>query len=153
MQNFFDDYLNNLNELHDDVRAEFDGLPLAALDWVPSPGFNSICVLTVHIAGAERFWLSDVVAGVDSGRDREAEFQAHGLVPEELAGRLSDSWTFVQSVLADLTLADLDTIRISPRSGKEITVSWALGHVLKHTALHLGHLQVTRQLWVDQSRS
>jgi hypothetical protein len=26
-------------------------------------------------------------------------------------------------------------------------VGWALCHILKHTALHLGHLQITRQLW------
>lgn len=153
MKKIFDDYLNNLKELHDDVRSAIDGLPRSALDWTPYPGFNSISVLAVHIAGAERYWISDVIAEMDSNRDREAEFLVHGLDPDELADRLSDSWAFVRSVLAGLTQEDLDAMRISPRNGKEITVSWALGHVLKHTALHVGHLQVTRQLWQEQSGS
>lgn len=153
MNKFFEDYLTNLKELHDDVRSAIDGLPGSALDWSPSPDFNSIGVLVVHIAGAERYWISDVVAETDSNRDRESEFSAHGLEPEELAVKLSESWAFVQSVLAGLTQVDLDSIRISPRDGREITVSWALGHVLKHTALHVGHLQVTRQLWQSQMGS
>jgi uncharacterized damage-inducible protein DinB len=151
MQKFFDDYLKNLNELHDDVRSAIKGLPLTALDWTPYPGFNSISVLAVHIAGAERYWLSDVIAGIDSGRDREAEFQVRNLEPEVITGRLTDSWGFVQGVLAELTLQDLDAKCISPRDGREVAVGWALGHVLKHTALHVGHIQITRQLWGNQS--
>ena len=107
--------------------------------------------MAVHIAGAERYWISDVVAGIDSHRDRDSEFLVHDLDPDELANRLSESWAFVQSVLTGLTQEDLGAMRISPRDGKEITVSWALGHVLKHTALHVGHLQVTHQLWKSQS--
>ena len=151
MQKLFDDYLKNLNELHDDVRSAIKGLPLTALDWIPYPGFNSISVLAVHIAGAERYWLSDVIVGIDSSRDREAEFQVHNLEPEVLTAGLADSWEFVQGVLAKLTLQDLDAKRISPRDGREFTVGWALGHVLKHTALHVGHIQITRQLWDNQS--
>jgi ankyrin repeat protein len=26
-------------------------------------------------------------------------------------------------------------------------VAWCLAHALEHTALHLGHMQITRQLW------
>jgi uncharacterized damage-inducible protein DinB len=150
VQQFFEDYLNNLNELHNDVRSAIEGLTQTALDWTPYSGINSISVLTVHIAGAERFWLSDVVLGVDSGRDREAEFQVQDLEPEVLAGRLTESWAFAQSVMGELTLQDLDAIRISPRDGREVTVAWALGHILKHTALHVGHIQITRQWWQIQ---
>jgi hypothetical protein len=28
-----------------------------------------------------------------------------------------------------------------------ITAGWALNHALAHTALHIGHAQITRQLW------
>lgn len=150
MQQFFEDYLNNLNELHNDVRSAIEGLTQTALDWTPYSGINSISVLTVHIAGAERFWLSDVVLGVDSGRDREAEFQVHDLEPKMLTGRLTESWAYAQSVMGELTLQDLDAIRISPRDGREVTVAWALGHILKHTALHVGHIQITRQWWQIQ---
>ena len=35
---------------------------------------NSMNVLVVHLIGAERYWIGDVIAGEPSGRDRESEF-------------------------------------------------------------------------------
>ena len=32
-------------------------------------------------------------------------------------------------------------------SGREFTGAWCLAHALEHTALHLGQMQITRQLW------
>jgi hypothetical protein len=29
-------------------------------------------------------------------------------------------------------------------------IAWSLLHALEHTALHLGHMQLTRQLWEQQ---
>ncbi len=54
-------------------------LPQEALDWKPEPAMNSICVLVVHIAGAERFLIGDIVKGESSQRNRPAEFMATGL--------------------------------------------------------------------------
>jgi len=28
-------------------------------------------------------------------------------------------------------------------------VAWALAHALEHTALHLGHIQIGRELWQE----
>lgn len=33
------------------------------------------------------------------------------------------------------------------------TVAWRLAHALEHTALHLGHMEITRQLWEQNSLS
>ena len=74
MQSFYADYLNNLEELHEEILHTISGLPQDAFDWTPFPGGNSLSVLIVHLTGAERYWFSDVVAGVPSGRDRESEF-------------------------------------------------------------------------------
>jgi uncharacterized damage-inducible protein DinB len=147
MEPFFADYLNNLQELHDDIRAALQGLPQAALDWAPGPDTNSLSVLVVHLTGAERYWIGDVVAGEPSARDREAEFRVQGWSIEALLQRLSGNETFAQRVLGSLNLPELETKRISPRNGRESTVAWALCHALKHTALHLGQIQLTRQLW------
>ena len=35
MQPFFQDYLDRLQELHADITQAIEGLPGAALDWVP----------------------------------------------------------------------------------------------------------------------
>jgi uncharacterized damage-inducible protein DinB len=152
MQSFFSNILNNLQELHDDIRSAVKGLPPIALDWTPGPDMNSINVLTVHLTGAERFWLGDVVAREPSGRDRETEFKVQGLSETSLVARLKANEDYLQKTLAPFTLQILDEERVSPRNGRVVTVGWALGHALKHTALHVGQIQLMRQLW-DQQQS
>jgi uncharacterized damage-inducible protein DinB len=147
MQTFFANYLNNLQELHDEIRTAIKGLPQSALDWTPGEGINSLNALVVHLTGAERYWIGDVIAGESSGRDREAEFQVQRLSEEQLTQHLSDNEKYIRKVLEPFALQELDALRTSPRNARSVTVGWALCHVLKHTSLHLGHMQITRQLW------
>ena len=150
MQPFFADYLDRLQELHENILQAIEGLPPDALDWTPGPGMNSLCVLVVHVSGAERYWIGDVVARDPSDRDRAAEFRVQGLDAAALENRLADTLVYTRGVLETLTLEDLETIRISPRDGRRFTVAWSLAHALEHTAIHVGHIQITRQLWEQQ---
>jgi hypothetical protein len=93
------------------------------------------------------------VAGEPSNRDREAEFKVRQIGPEQLKDRLADIERDAHRILETLTPQDLETVCISPRDGREFTVAWALAHLLMHTALHLGHLQMTRQLWDLEGKS
>jgi hypothetical protein len=113
MLSILEDYSERLQSLHANVERTIAGLPLPALDWAPGPDMNSLGVLAIHVAGAERYWIGDVVGRDLSGRDRAAEFHAHGLDAATLTARLAQT----------------------------------LAHALEHTALHLGHMQITRQLW------
>ncbi|UCE00684.1 MAG: DinB family protein [Chloroflexota bacterium] len=150
MEWFFVAYLDNLEELHQEVLKKIKDLPMEALDWIPVAGSNSCNILVAHIAGAEKFWLGDVVAGISSGRDREAEFTVSGKSVDELEMILAQSQEFAKKMLGGLTLADLDTSRVSPRDNRQVTVAWALDHTLKHTALHLGHIELTCQLYQSE---
>jgi uncharacterized damage-inducible protein DinB len=150
MQPFFAAYFNNLQELHDEIRKIIQELPPEALDWNFGPETNSVTVLVVHVTGAERYWIGDVIAGESSGRNREAEFKAHGWSKDELFQRLDETEKYLQEVLRNLYLPSLDKKHLSPRNGREVTAGWALAHALKHTALHLGHLELTRQLWAQK---
>ena len=145
MQTFYAACLNNLQELHNDVVKALEGLPAEALDWSPKADVNSITVLIVHLTGSQRFLFGEVVGGVDIHRDREAEFRARGLAPDELKQRLTDNITYITGELEKLTLADLE--RKCMFRTREVTVGWVIGHALKHTATHLGHIQVMRDLW------
>jgi hypothetical protein len=142
-----EDFLTILENLHGEIEDAMEGLPQTALDWVPGPDLNSLGVLVVHVAGAERYWLGDVVVGEASGRDRPAEFRTTGLATGDVLGRLADSLVYARTVAGRLTPEDLNAIRISPRDGRELRVAWCLQHVLGHTALHTGHIQITRQWW------
>jgi len=146
MQTFFEDWLNNLQELHNDIEKALNGLPPAALDWTPQAGMNSLVALVVHVTGAERFLVGEVIAREPSNRDREAEFRAHDLAAEALVKRLADSRAYIAGALEKLTLADLETKRPF-RNQREVTVGRVLGHALKHTATHMGQVQLMRELW------
>lgn len=150
MQSFFVNYLSNLQEFHDEIRKAIKGLPQHALDWNYSPDMNSMNVLVVHLIGAERYWIGDVIAGEPSGRDRESEFMVRGLSEIELLEKLNEIENYIQRKLEAFTLQEVDVSRISPRNSREVTVGWALCHTLKHTAVHVGHIQITHQLWEKQ---
>jgi uncharacterized damage-inducible protein DinB len=146
-----EDYAERLGMLHSGIHQTVEGLPPAALDWVPGPGMNSLTVLMAHVAGAERYWIGDVAGQDPSGRDRDAEFRTHGLDAAELQDRLANAFDHSRRVLEGLTPADLEATRISPRDGRTFSVAWCLAHALEHTALHLGHMQVSRQLWEQRT--
>jgi len=143
----FDDYLDRFQMLHAEMESAIEGLPVKALDWSPGPHMNSLCALVVHAAASQRYWIGDVVGQDPSGRNREAEFRAHGMSAVMLKSRLDETLAHTRSVLAELALQDLETPRASPRDGRRFTVAWALAHALEHTAIHVGHVQITRQLW------
>ena len=145
MQPYFEDYLLNLQELHNDILSTLNDLPPAALDWSPAPDVNSINVLVGHTVGAQRFLIGEAVGGDPANRDREGEFKVYGLDAEALTQRLNESFEYIRSVLDGLTVEDLASARNF--RGQKRSVAWILGHALKHTATHMGHIQLMRQVW------
>lgn len=141
------DYLERLETLHAGVEQALEGLPPAALDWVPGPDMNSLTVLAVHIAGSQRFWIGELVGRDPSGRKRPAEFRASGLGLTTLQTTLAQVLTNSRSTLVQVTLEMMEDTRVSPFDQREVTVAWCLAHALEHTALHLGQMQITRQMW------
>jgi len=145
MESYFEDYLWNLKELHKDILDAIKDLPPAALDWSPAAEMNSISALVVHTVGAQRFLIGEVVADEPADRDREAEFKVHGVDAGELAQRLNDSFEYIRSALEGLPADELAKMR--GFRGRERSVAWITGHTLKHTATHMGQIQLMRQLW------
>jgi len=144
MQTFYTDCLNNFQELHDDVAKTIAGLPPEALDWSPKKGVNSITALIAHLTGSQRFLFGEVIGGQDVHRDRDAEFLVKGLTTEQLTQQLNDSLEYIKDRMEGLTIADLT--RSCMFRTREVTVGWAIGHSLKHTATHLGHIQVMHDM-------
>jgi len=147
MLTIFENYLELLESLHTGIHQTIEGLSTEALDWTPGPDMNSLAVLVAHIAGSERYWIGDIAGNEPSGRVRESEFQTAGVDEAALSARLEAVLAHSRTVLERLTLAELEAKRSNPRDGREYTVAWAVFHALEHTALHLGQMQLTRQLW------
>jgi len=151
MQTFFNEFLNLLQNCHNDINVALEGLPSAALDWTPGSDMNSISVLVFHTTGSERYWIGDIAAQDPTKRDRKAEFRVHDLSVDILKKRLADNMEYSRTALEKFTVQDLETKRVSASDGREFTVAWALLHALEHAALHPGQIQLTRQLW-EQSK-
>ncbi len=141
-------YLERIEDLRSQVGRLIADLPAEALNWRPLATANSLAVLAVHIAGAEHFWIGEVVGGLPATRDRDAEFAIQAKTAEELVRQLDDTATETHQLLAILPPAELDGERQA--RGRTIPVRWCLLHVIDHTALHLGHMQLTYQLWTGR---
>lgn len=139
--------IERLEALHRAIEKAIDGLPDEALDWQPGAEMNSLGVLLAHTMGAQRYWIGDVAGGDDSGRDRESEFRSKGVDATELIERSRAILAHSRSVLTRLSPADLPIMREASLSGRRVTAAWAILHALEHTALHTGHIEITRQLW------
>ncbi len=150
MNPFYEAYYQRVQTLHGELRKAMERLAEAALDWSPGPEMNSITVLVTHLTGAERYWIGDVALGEPSGRVREAEFHQTGQNVSALNQRLDDLEVYVKEALEKLTLEDLLRVTVSPRDQRQFTTAWALLHALEHAALHVGQVQLTRQLWDRQ---
>lgn len=146
MEQFCVDFLERLQALHHDFIQTFEGLPAEALDWVPGDQMNSFCVLVVHTAGSARWWIG-ISLGNPPERNRDAEFQAKGLSAAELKERFAAVEAYARSSLENFSLDQLAVEYPVPNSNRRITAAWGLLHVMEHTGLHLGHAQITRQLW------
>ncbi len=145
-------YLHMINDLRQQVADIVRDLPATALNWRPLPqvedhATNSLAVLAAHIAGAEHFWVAEVIAGEPPTRDRPAEFALVVQGPDELLVRLAAVAEETNRLLTALPASTLEEQR--QVQGRQVSVRWGLLHVIDHTALHLGHMQITYQLWMD----
>lgn len=142
----FEAYAEQLAHLHQEAEKLIADLSPDALNWQPMPGMNSIAVLVAHLTGAERYWIGDVAAGDPHERNRQAEFEVRDVDAETLIERLRASDEYIASAVNAFSLDDLLAERTAPRDGRTFTVAWALLHALEHTAMHVGHIQMTRQI-------
>jgi len=154
MHPFFQDYHQRLTDLHQDILNAIAGMPLEALDWTPfqetTGDMNSINVLVTHLCGAERYWIGEVACGDISGRVRAEEFQVSGMEADSLSAKINGATQYAQSALENLAIDNLAKDGTTPGDSRVFTVGWALLHALEHSAVHLGHIQITRQLWDEK---
>ena len=149
MDPLFGAVVKRLQEMHQQYIEYMDGLSPDELDWSPGPEMNSLCVLAVHVTAAERFWIG---LGIDdvSRRDRPAEFLASGYELAALRDLFADNIAFYEEAFkgqdGKRLREVLDVSHYMDRPSQEVTRGYALLRGLDHTAEHLGHAGMTRQL-------
>lgn len=144
----------NLRTIISDMQAELNGIPDADLNaWLPAIAqrggaeMNTFAAICLHTASAGEYMTLHAVGRRHMDRNREAEFAASGTRTE--IDRAFDRWlTDLHALLETLTEDDLgkDTI-IEKYTARGMDNAGALLHALGHAAVHLGHIQIQRQLW------
>jgi hypothetical protein len=81
---------------------------------------------------------------------RATEFDVSGLDAEKLSKKIHAATAYARAALENLSLESLDLKKSTLSDGRPVTTGWALLHALEHTAIHLGHIQITRQLWEQE---
>jgi DinB superfamily len=119
---------------------------------VPLPDVNTLAALATHTVGAGEFWTLVMVGGREIPRDRAAEFRAVGHGPELIA-RFERWVADLEAMLAALPDEGLGPVPPPPAGRRlqaigdgPITGRDCLLHAVEHTATHVGHIQITRQL-------
>ena len=139
----------NVRHLIDELRGIPEEDMNRALEIQPS---NTLYQLGFHVLGSARFWAITLAGGEDFHRDRPAEFVSSGS-GDALIADLEELIDRLHAQLDPLGSADLE--RVTTGSSRHRSVDPdadglplrdSLLHALEHTALHLGHAQITRQL-------
>ncbi|HLZ73255.1 MAG TPA: DinB family protein [Dehalococcoidia bacterium] len=135
-----------------DTLTALEGIPQETLNRkLDLPETNSLFTLATHLFGAGEFWTLALGAGRTVPRDRAAEFTASGSFAD-LAARcrrwiaeVHDAFDSLPDAALDKTLTPPTAYRGTLPEG-EMTARECLLHAVEHGALHLGHIQLTRQL-------
>jgi hypothetical protein len=141
-----------LRKLAADALSQLEGVPETDLnEWRPSLGLqdiNTFFGLTTHLVGAGEYWVLHAAAGQPTNRNRPAEFVSTGHL-EVLRNRINTWLDNSTAYLESVTEADLGRIfeRKDPNETLRWTVARCLLHAVEHTATHVGHLHIQRQIW------
>lgn len=119
-----------------------------ALNWGPTAGANSVATIVTHVVGSEAETLR-TVAGLQSARDREAEFAGRRLSVAEVLGLIDEADELVHQVRAHIDPDRLEqTCALPTLPATETRTGWAwlIGNY-GHACEHLGHIELTTQLY------
>ncbi|MEE9247245.1 MAG: DUF664 domain-containing protein [Dehalococcoidia bacterium] len=149
-------YADFINGLLSKAKGHLEGLSREALNWRPLDGeTNSVAAIAAHMCGVTIWWIVQGLAGEDAGRDRDSEFRAvvddQGLITfwgerTTLPSLIERAKSTVESTSEGFQADALDDVINMPRMAP-CTKRWAFVHTIDELAQHLGHMELTIQLW------
>jgi len=139
-----------LERIGRDVLRELVDLPEAVLNQtVLVPEGNTLFAVATHLVGAGEFWVLALAGGRHIVREREAEFRACGTYAD-LEVRYSRWMADLRDALTKFS-NDGWTRTVAPPpeftgslGAETMTRRACVLHAVEHSALHLGHIQLTR---------
>lgn len=145
--------LTLFRQLHEQLREEVSGLDDDALNWVPTAGANSIATIITHLIGSEAETLRSI-ADLPCERDREAEFRVGECTLDQIRTLLDEADVLIAVVKPQIGVERLKwrfTLPTLPPGDPRSGLAWLVGNY-GHAREHLGHVQLTRQLYESRTR-
>ena len=140
------EFADRLDEIRRQAREAIQGLDERGLNSAPlDEDTSSPAVLVHHMVGTEGFWLRQIIGGMDIGRSRPDEFVARAATVADLEGLLGEAGRTTRQVLSELTAEQLHETRDA--RGEPRSIQWCLLSMMDHLSGHVGHLQLTRQMY------
>lgn len=153
-------YRQLFDSKYQEVEELLQNLPAAALTWKPfaeSPWkgpSGSLGWLIAHSVSSTVYllrraeWQMGRIAWEEiNGDEGDDEFGPANLDPGYLAARAKRTQEWVHIFLDSLRAEDLEQGKYHPTSQRPITVRYDIQHAIEHFSQHIGHAQLTRQLW------
>ena len=146
-------YVEHLDTLRGRAKEAIQGMNAEELNWAPlNADTNSPCALVSHIAGAESLWIHYMAGGREIHRDRDAEFAATSNNGASLVELLDKVGATSREVLDKLTSEDLGKTRtrFDRPDAQPMLVRNSIVHMIEHMAEHVGHLELTKQMYEER---
>lgn len=136
-------------ELLPRIRLAVERLNDEQVWWRPNEASNSIGNLMLHLCGNVSQWVIGGVGKQAVTRDREREFDERSRIArQELLQRLTAIVDSACAVIDSLNPARLDERRMI--QGMEVTVMYAIYHVVEHFSMHTGQiLMLTKMITAE----
>jgi hypothetical protein len=133
-----------LDEQAERYRRVVAGLPEEALNWRPGDATSSVAQLVRHAAAAQDLLLG-IALGDEPPWDQDDSLRNDPATKEELVGLIAAAQARKDEQLARIDPLDLgETIESSDGPGLR---GYFVAHCAEHGAEHLGHAELTKQLW------
>lgn len=119
------------------------------LGWLIAHALSS----TVYLLKRAEFIMGRTDWSAVEGDEGADEFGPANHDPEYLRARAAHAQAFVHQFLDSLSQTDLETSRPHPRRTHWMLVArFDIQHAFEHMSQHIGHAQLTRQLWALQQK-
>ena len=147
-------YASYIRRIAADAVATLQDLTAGQPNWkTGEDGSNTMFAIATHMVAMGEYWVLCLVGGADIVRARQAEFHAVGS-SAEIVLRLQ-TWSQAcdvlcaglgSEVLAEIARVPIEYLQTGGFGSGVLSKRECLMHVVEHSALHLGQLQILRQL-------
>ena len=144
-------YVHYIELVRNAILHELNTVSDDALNWpLGVPETNTLYVSAFHASMSTRSWVVVRAGGGEIERDRDAEFKASGTL-QQLRVHWDETAALAHQVMSNFKEGDFGSPRkmvfLATGAEEEGTVRDCLLHAIEHANIHLGHIQLAKQLY------